>query len=56
MRNARRAPGGGENPVETVNEDLVGRFYAVKTVFQHLVGGFYAKNTHSGTSLGLPTP
>jgi len=42
VRNSRRAPGGGENPVETVNEDLVGRFYAV--------------NTHSGTSLGLPTP
>jgi len=42
VRNARRGPGGGENPVETVNEDLVGRFYAV--------------NTHSGTSLGLPTP
>ena len=42
MRNARRAPGGGENPVETVNEDLV--------------GGFYAVNTRSESSMAVSTP
>ena len=46
----------GANAVGTRTRDPDGGFYAVKTVFQHLVGGFYAVNTHSGTSLGLPTP
>ena len=48
MKNARRGPGGGENPVETVNEDLVGTANAVDTHTGYLGATIYAARAAAG--------